>query len=219
MEPPAGHIPADGTKQCLRCGHDFSTNPADREGVFAICNLCGPPPPIWQTTNGTISLREASLRFETRDESLDAAMGTAAEPRRVLEATPKYDEAFVAYGRPGEHIEARLGPAKVRFNVKFGTEGTKASVEAFVELNNWHTPRAQLEDRLIWIDRLRDEHIEVYTIAGTAIITWTSGWGRISDHRHDSPRVRATEIPDIALPIMRPRQPARFAATYFEAEA
>ncbi len=215
--------PANGRLRCLRCGFEFNEGIVTGEFPVAFCTQCVPGPVDWQTCNAIVSTRAASVSISRVGEleaggqadELDGATSIVVPNNQ--EITPKYGEHFVVRAPVGEEAGIRLGPARVRFNIRMGPDGAKWSIKVNLDLNNWSSTRDQLEDRLVWADRVQDEYLEVLTIAGTSEIVWTSGWTRLSEHRHGQPRVKSTSIPDIALPLMRKRGPATFAPGYLEA--
>lgn len=208
---------AHGGDRCLRCGYEFHDGLASGAQPVSFCSICAPPGTDRQAVDIDLGLRESRITIDNRTveteneaEEWEEGLLTADKPAFTTHVTPKWNEEFVL--EVGETI--RLGPARVRFKVKLGPAEGKWFARITVTLNDWSSTRSQFEDRLVWADAVRDEYLELLTVAGSSEIVWTSGWGSLRQHREGGERLKSYEIPDFSLPLLKKRQVAYFTDDY-----
>lgn len=68
----------------------------------------------------------------------------------------------------------------------------------------WYRDRQEFLDRLMYLDRVADRYVEVYTRAGTANVMFVQS-ERLTEHRHGQPRVETNTVPQsVHLPLGQP---------------
>jgi len=203
---------AEVVDRCFRCGGALpGTRDPNSPLILMFCTTCIPIGTAFQREIGQLDAghEAGATGFVDVDATRDdlGEFGTPEHPRIVEIPRGTYGDVVIER-RPGEQVEVRSGPLRVRIVARFGEVGRKPTIEVRVTLNDWSRRLGILTDRLQWFDRGADEHLEVVTRARTSEILWTSGWTKVSDHKFGGHREESSEVLEgMSLSILPPRSP------------
>lgn len=183
---------------CIRCGRRVV--PRDTSPIGLFCERCIPTDATFYKESANIRIRVAVRWVEVSAGRTDLGLFGTEDAPRFVTPHPSDTEAVVER-RVGETVIVRM-PVSPTLRARIGLGARqRASVEVILTIKTWRADRGQYEDRLLYLNRISDEYLEVWAKHKTAEVMWTSGIQRLSEHKQDGPRPEGVAPTGLRLPL------------------